>query len=41
MLHGAAITGDKEMLQKLLNSSYFDNSAIDIRYCWGKGDSLF
>ena len=33
MLHGAAITGDKEMLQKLLKSSYFDKSAIDIRHC--------
>ena len=41
ILHGAAITGDKEMLQKLLKSSYIDKSAIDVRDKYGRTPLIF
>ena len=41
MLHGAAITGDKEMLQKLIKSSYFDKLSIDVRDKYGRTPLIF
>lgn len=42
ILHATAITGDKEMLQKLLKSSYLDIKInIDLRDKYGRTPIIF
>jgi ankyrin repeat protein len=41
MLHAAAITGDKQNLVKLLNSSYFGSNTVDLRDKYGRTPLIF
>ncbi len=41
ILHAAAITGDKGLLQKWIKSSYFDKSSLDSRDKYGRTPLIF